>query len=230
LGGHFRIPLSALNLISPREPELSAGIDSVGQPVAYQYCWEYLAGGGDIKSECQDCITFRSRARRCYELKDLPGGLGCLNLLCDTNCEDCDYYKLVSGQAINILIISENKNVINDADNINSLNGYRLKFAKSEYQAAVMIQSFRPDYIVVDCALGKKRTGGICASLFNDIRIPVVRIILSSKSKKIHDYCDREVFGWIKKPFVLDQLKSCIRGVPESEIKSLSEYKGDNHA
>ncbi len=144
LGGHFRIPLSALDLISPRQPKTTNGIGGIEQPLSYQYCWEYLAGGSDIKSECRDFITFRSRARRCYKLKDLPGGLGCLNLLCDTNCTECDYYDLVSGQDINILIVSENNNIIKDADKIDNFGNYRIKFSNNEYQAAVLIQSFCP--------------------------------------------------------------------------------------
>ena len=96
---------------------------------------------------------------------------------------------------------------------------FQIKFAGNEYDAAVLIQNFRPDYIVVDSAIGRKRTGSICSSIFDDVRIPVARIILSSRAKNIHDYCDREVFGWLRKPFTLEQFKNCIHGVPESEYE-----------
>ena len=211
LGGHFRIPLSELDLPAAIDTQASIGSSL---PQDHFYCWEYLAGGGEIKTECKDCITYRSRAQRCYELKDLPGEFGCLNLLCDTECNECEYYKVVSGQGINILVVSESAKLITDLGMHAELNGFQMKFAANEYEAAVAIQSFRPDYIVVDCSLGKNRTQSMCRNLTSDIRLPVIRIILSSKTRRIRDYCDREVFGWIKKPFSLQQLKECIRGVP----------------
>lgn len=215
LGGHFRIPASELQL-TPVTDTLDLGqSDDHIQPEHYQYCWQYLARGGKIMPQCRECITFRSRATRCYELKDLPAGLGCLNLMCDTECSECEYYKLVGDDKTNILILSENQRIIRNADGRDEFNGFQIQFADSEYEAAAKIQSFRPDYVIVDCAFGKKRTGSICGNLFNDIRIPVVRIILSSKTRNIGDYCDREVFGWIRKPFDLEQLKECIYGVPK---------------
>jgi excisionase family DNA binding protein len=211
LGGHFRIPADELTLPAS---EAAASPTESTHASSFQYCWEYLAGDGDIKSECKDCITYRSRASRCYELKDLPGEFGCLNILCDTECADCEYYKIVSNQGVNVLVVSDSKNLIKDVDSPSYSDGIRMQFASNEYEAAVMIHDFRPDYIVIDCAIGKRRTAAICSSIFSDIRIPVARIILSSKTRKLKDYCDREVFGWIKKPFTIGQLKECIDGVP----------------
>jgi len=213
LGGHFRIPLTEVEIFNGSVSDVSTNGNNNQLAMPYQYCWEYLAAGGPIKSECKDCITFRSRASRCYELKDIPGGLGCLNLMCDTECASCEYFKVVNGQKLNILILSDNKKIVQDLDDLGDSSAYRIRFSNDEYSTAVAIQEYRPDYIIVDCTLGKKRTGTICNNLFNDIRIPVVRIILSSKSKNIKDYCDKEVFGWIRKPFSIEQLSGCIRGV-----------------
>jgi excisionase family DNA binding protein len=214
LGGHFRIPTSEMGVLESRQAAESVPVASGAQPVMHQYCWEFLAAGGDIKAQCRDCITFRSRARRCYELKELPGGLGCLNLMCDTTCAECEYYKLVHGQGLNVLILTESSSILRGQERLEKAEGLRVKFCSSEYEAAVAIQIFRPDYVVVDCSLGKKRTGSICNNLFSDIRIPVARIILSSRSHNIDDYCDRVVFGWIRKPFDVEQLRGCIQGVP----------------
>jgi excisionase family DNA binding protein len=219
LGGHFRIPVSELDTLAAnmdRSTDVSDQTDeSVNGPLVHQYCWEYLSGDGDIKAQCRDCITFRSRARRCYELKDLPGGMGCLNIMCDTECTECEYFRLVNGTALNILILSNSKSLVKDPGSPDDYPEFQVRFAGSEYDAAALIQSFRPDYIIIDCAFGKKRTGSICTSVFDDIRIPVPRIILSSRAKDIDDYCDREVFGWLRKPFTLEQLKNCIQGVPK---------------
>ena len=217
LGGHFRIPISELNVPSSGGRGTASLADQGVPPPDHQYCWEYLAGTDEIKPECRECITFRSRARRCYELKDLPDGLGCLNLLCDTNCFDCEYFKLVRGQGLNVLVVSEGKRLIKDLDKSDRTDGLRIRFVHSEYDAGTIIQEFRPDYIVVDCAFGQKRTAMICSHLFGDIRIPVARIILSSKTRKIRDYCNKDVFGWIKKPFTIEQLKEYIENVPKLE-------------
>ena len=215
LGGHFRIPKSELNIPESGDQSPATLNGRNGQSSVHQYCWEFLAAGGDIKPECKDCITFRSRAKRCYQLKDLPEGMGCLNIMCDTNCSECEYYRLVNDQALNILILSDSNRLIEDPTSLDNTAGIELRFAASEYDAAVMIQDFRPDYIIIDCSFGKKRTGVICNNLFNDIRIPVPRVILSSKARNIKDYCNQEVFSWIKKPFSVRQMIDCIRGVPQ---------------
>lgn len=211
LGGHCRIPMSALDALSGDKSGLLETEEITRRESTFQYCWEYLSKGGEIKGECHECITYRSRSRRCYELRDLPDGLGCLRLYCKSTCTECDYYKMVSEQGLNILVLAESNRIITDYDDID-IDGLHIRFVRSEYECAMMIEKFRPDFIVVDCTFGKRRTEIVCKSLFNDPRIPVVRLILSSKTKKLSDYCDKEVFGWIKKPFSIEQLKNCIEG------------------
>lgn len=214
LGGHFRIPVSELEIPkSARQAPVARPAPTGTRPSVHQYCWEYLAGGGEIDPKCKDCITFRSRAQRCYELKDMPGEFGCLNLMCDTNCAECDYYKLVFGQRQKILIVSQSKRLINDDDESGWSRTFDVRFVSNEYDAAVTIQEFRPDYVVVDCSFGQQKTTAICDHLFDDIRIPVVRIILSSKTRDIEDYCDRDVFAWLQRPFSIAQLRECIEGI-----------------
>jgi len=208
-GGHFRIPQTA---IVHSQNNASALSEFIEQPQTYQFCWEYLAKGADIKTECRECITYKSRSKRCYELRDLPDGLGCLRVYCKSECKECEYYQMVSGQGLNIIMLSDSDRLVKDANNINDHDGYHIKFAGNEYECAFLIEKFRPDYIVIDCSFGKKRTEAFCTNLFNDPRIPVPRIILASKAKKLSEYCDKEVFGWIKKPFTFQQLEECILG------------------
>jgi len=213
LGGHFRIPREALDIPEKQvDPDngYSARLDN-----DFMYCWEYVASGGAIKTECRECLTYRSRSKRCYELRELPSGLGCLAMQCAADCLDCNYYQLVQDQAINILVISSSLHIVKDAHLIEKTPNLEIKTVDDEYEAAAQIQSFRPDYVVIDCSLGKKRASTLCTNLFNDARIPVTRIILASKNKNLSEYCEKEVFGWIRKPFSIEQLKSCIEGVPK---------------
>jgi excisionase family DNA binding protein len=216
LGGHFRIPISELQITS-RASDTRVIRRTHPESSEYMYCWEYLAAGDEVKAGCKECITYRSRSKRCYELRDLPDGLGCISLQCEASCADCDYYKLVSGQARNVLVITSSRILVSDAVALDREKALNVRFAASEYEASQLIQSFRPDYIVVDCSLGKRRTAVLCTDLFNDDRIPVARIILSSREKILDEYCELEVFGWIKKPFTIRQLKVCIQSVPGTD-------------
>jgi len=209
LGGHFRIPLQELKKLAG---DVSVSIADI--PTApHQYCWEYLSDNGEVKAECRDCITYRSRSKRCYELRDLPDGLGCLRLGCQSSCEDCQYYQLVHGEGLKVLVLSEARRPLISEAEIEANEGLDIRCAGSEYECGRLIENFRPDYVVVDCSLGKRRTGEVCNHIYDDPRIPVPRIILASKTRNIRDYCDREVFGWIRKPFTSAQLRECLEGV-----------------
>lgn len=212
LGGHFRIPADALGLNGRHSGGISGHNGPFPEFPTHLYCWEYLANGGDLKSECYDCITYRSRASRCYELRDIPGGFGCARMLCQDDCSMCDYYRLVNNQGINILIISRADNLLKDRESLNTEHELEIEFVDNEYKAGMVIQSFRPDFIILDCSIGKRQASSLCGSLFDDPRIPVPRVILTSKSHNMSDYCEKEVFGWIRKPFTLRQLKNCIKG------------------
>ena len=56
LGGHYRIPLTELGVLEPGRGMANETL-SPAQPVMHQYCWEFLAAGGEIKTECRECIT-----------------------------------------------------------------------------------------------------------------------------------------------------------------------------
>ena len=212
LGGHCRIPRSELAARLPDQGATTGLPEMALHPLTYQYCWEYLAADGEISPDCKECITYRSRTRRCYELRDLPEGLGCLRVYCKSSCEECNYYHMVKEQGLNIILLGPNRRLFRDWDMGDNLNGVQIRYAENEYECSVLVEQFRPDYIVVDCSFGRRRTGLVCSNIFNDVRIPVARIILASKTRKLKEYCDREVCGWITKPFTWQQLKDCIDG------------------
>lgn len=212
LGGHYRIPHDALHM-QPNKGVRVATVDLQAVQPAHQYCWEFYSVDGGMAGDCLECITYRSRSRRCYEFADLPEGIGFLRLNCKTTCEECDFFQIVSEQSPNVMICSENDNIIKDSDKIDTCENMNMRVVGSEYECATLIETFRPDFVVVDCAIGNKRSRKFCSSLYNDSRIPVTRIILSSRTKQLKDYCDNEVFAWIKKPFTIQQLRECTEGV-----------------
>lgn len=72
-GGHYRIPRQALFSII-ESGELLPPKSEPGSP--FKFCWDYFSVGGKVKKGCLKCIAFRSRALRCYEMKDLPENAG----------------------------------------------------------------------------------------------------------------------------------------------------------
>ncbi|MFH1438559.1 MAG: helix-turn-helix domain-containing protein [Pseudomonadota bacterium] len=208
LGGHFRIHIDDLG-VGPAD-ESGIGPSRDRKESAFQYCWEYLPGDGEPAPECKECIAFRSRARRCYELKDLPGGIGCLQLYCKDSCDDCDYYKVVMGREPHVLVFGKRDKLLRGDEGQDDADGIEIRFVDTEYNFALAVQDYRPDYIVMDCSFGRKRIDSLCASLESDDRIPVARIILASRTRKQRDYCAKPIFGWIKKPFTIVQVTEFI--------------------
>ncbi len=211
LGGHYRIRRDALRVkMDKGATTLLSGNNGI-LPI-HQYCWEYHSPDGRVSAECLNCITYRSRSRRCYEFADLPEGIGFLRLNCKTTCDQCEFYELVNEQNPNILICSVSDGIISDIENIESCGGMNIRIVRNEYECATTIESFRPDFIVIDSALGIKRSRRLCANLYEDPRIPVTRIIVSSRTRRTTDQCDKDIFAWIKKPFTTQQLRECTEG------------------
>lgn len=214
LGGHFRIPTELVNGM------IAEGLDTPGQsakPVAsspsFQYCWEHQSHLGILNAKCTKCVVYKSRARRCYELRDIPEEFGGLKLYCKDSCEKCDYYKLVNNLGLNILIISNNDRLLTTVRDTDQDGTFHIETVSSEYECALTIEKFRPDFVIVDCSMGAIRTRELCNHVADDDRIPFTRLILTSKKNRLGDFCDREIFGWIRKPFTLKKLRHCIEGV-----------------
>ena len=209
-GGHCRIPFQAIKTILPKGTTLVPESPSQQTDVPYEYCWEYNAGEDGIPIDCEECVVYRSRARRCYELRDIPEEAGLLKHHCETDCEACDYYKLVSGLGLHVLFVSSDERFHRLLQREETGNELQLQFARNEYECALLIENFRPDFIIVDTSMGMRKTREVCDHLSEDSRIPFTRIVLTSTSKRYEDFCSRELFGWIRKPFTCDQLKEYI--------------------
>lgn len=210
-GGHARIPKSAVASMLPDKFPTSSSTTATKENIAFQYCWDFYSLDGEIEAQCRSCVAYKSRARRCYEMRDIPEQFGHLKLHCDVDCEHCDYYRTMAGHGTSAMIVSRNKKLLSLGENADD-DELTVKIASSEYECAAIIDKFRPDYVVIDCSFGVARTRDMCNYLTNDDRIPLTRIILTSRSANIKDYCDSEILGWITKPFTLKQLKDLIEG------------------
>jgi len=209
-GGHARIPKESIQKLLPSDAETINRSPKAKK--GFVFCWEYLSE----KEDCQNCAAFMSRASRCYELLKIPHQKELLNLNCDSNCNECEYYKLTQNNELYVLLISANRDLIDSLETEAKVGAIVLKTVSTEYECAAAIDKFRPDYVIVDAALGISVTKELRQYLNNDKRFPLTRILICSRTAAENGYCDDDLFGWIKKPFTLEQLAKLIENAAKA--------------
>ncbi len=206
-GGHHRISRASLRtLIQDDEfPE-----KSIAKRTPFQYCWEFYTKTGAVTEACRKCIVFRSRSSRCYEMNDLPADAGYVGLFCDSNCEECEYFATVHGQPSNVLVVTD-QNRLREALERDALEiDFNLQIVDSEYRCSMVVERFRPDYVVVDCSMGGERCALIAQLLDEDPRIPFVRIILAGSPEDLPKGCDKMIFARIDRHFTARMISDLV--------------------
>ncbi len=223
-GGHCRISGEVVAGLLSGKGTGAQLIKSKAEAPGYSYCWQFYSGPDGIRDECRSCVAYRSQARRCYEMREIPEEFGHLKLFCETSCDACEFYHLTRSEGRSALIVSRNRRWLSDLEAQAPASSLKIGIASGEYECAAVIERLRPDFVVLDCALGRSRTNSICKSLSRDERIPFVRIILTSPESAWAAECAEEIFGWIQKPFGLKQLQEFIDGAAggESQAGSLA--------
>ncbi len=223
-GGHCRIPSNAVDGLLPENTVGQQQMLPSPEVPPIQYCWEYNSATGELNEDCRDCIVYQSRARRCYEFRDVPEEFGYLRLHCKSTCDECDYYQVVKEQGVNVLLITRSTTLIDRLNDQDTGDRFHLRFATSEYETSATIEGFRPDYVVVDCSLGIRKAKNICDHLVADSRIPVTRLILASKDERATRDCGHEIMGWLRKPFNIQHLREFIATI-QSPAHSVQQKK-----
>ena len=214
-GGHYRIYKGDIErfVVQQRPPART------DRP--FRYCWEYHAKG-EIPQECKDCIVYRTRAQRCYEVILLAPEIGYTKRLCKQGCEKCDYYRQTRLQQINVLVLSNNRVLTAALQRDAARVPFNLAFSDCEYDCSAKIDGFRPDYAIIDCGLGPERSRDIVYHLKQDPRIPCVRVILAAPTGEFPRDCDREVFARITKSFDIHDLANCIDSLTNGAFDNAS--------
>jgi excisionase family DNA binding protein len=210
-GGHHRIALKDLELVAASSPTPLAA-DAPAHRRPFQYCWEFY-GNGNLPEKCRGCAVYLMRAHRCYEVAKLAPQSGHLKAYCESTCEDCEYYRLVLEQRINVLVVTDDPALsarlmdgVGDAD-------FNLAIADCEYDCSFKVTNFRPDFAVVDCALGHPASSDISQHLTQDPRIPSVRVVLAGRDDDFPGECDKEVFARMERPFGISEINEIIVGI-----------------
>jgi excisionase family DNA binding protein len=91
-GGHYRINRNVF-LTKMIKDTSTKDENETHSPLSY--CWEYNSQSGIVRDECKDCIVYKSKASKCYELCNLPVAIGHAKLFCSETCKDCEYFKSI---------------------------------------------------------------------------------------------------------------------------------------
>lgn len=210
-GGHYRIrPEDLINLDPQREPGEQPDL-----PKTFKYCWEYNNRGGTLTEECTDCIVYRTRAYRCFEVIKLAAEVGHAKYFCKQSCEECDYFNQVHKGTTNVLVVSDNEMLNASLKRAADGHPLNMEFANCEYTCSALVETFRPEYAVIDCSLGADRSREFASNLLADPRIPFVRVILAARLGEFPQNCDKEIFARLKTPYSLGDITACIDGVRE---------------
>jgi excisionase family DNA binding protein len=210
-GGHHRIPYDAiLKFINSEKSSIRSEHNDL-----FQYCWEYNSKNGKVPDDCLKCVVYRSRTRRCYEMSDLPDEAGHVRLFCQNSCEDCEYYKMVREQNLNVLVVTDQNKLKSRIDREAKDVDFNIQITDCEYRCSMMVEKFRPDYIAIDCAIGTERSREFAQHLCEDPRLPFVRIILAGSEDELPKECDKLVFAFIRRPFSAEILADII-GIAKS--------------
>ncbi len=208
-GGHHRIPRSAL--LPLLKSDAGASLSKHKGAGSFQYCWEFNSKAGKITSDCRNCVVYRSGTLRCYEMIGLPVEAGHSRQFCQGSCDECEYYKMVHGHRPGVLVVTDKKRsrtaFERDAREVN----FDLQITDCEYRCSMLVEKFRPDYVVIDCSIGSERSQEFANLLLEDPRIPLVRIILAGNRDEIPRECDKIVFAFIERPFTAHALADIIR-------------------
>jgi len=217
-GGHFRIKRSDIIPQSHQEPSVEKAPNNNNK---FQYCWQYNSKTGEINQSCLQCIAFQAKAFRCYEMRHLPTGH--LKSFCTISCEECDYYKIVHRQRPNVLFVTDQDSLRESLEDKEKNVDFNIRFTDCEYSCSMMIESYRPDYISIDCSLGRKRAMDFANQLIVDPRIPFVRVILVGDCREFPKECDKEVFAFIERPVRIDVLQKLIHSLSQLSNSNVGE-------
>ena len=189
---------------------------------AFRYCWEFN-GRGQLLNGCRHCAVYRMRAQRCYEVAELQADVGHNRVFCENTCASCEYFKRVHGQQTNVLVVTDDAGLATrlEMEAEKAGTSLNIRVSKCEYDTSALVDSYRPDYAVIDCALGNQESSDISNHLIEDPRIPFVRVILAAREDEMPKECNKEIFARLEKPFGIKHIDECISaaGGRETEVE-----------
>jgi DNA-binding NtrC family response regulator len=113
-------------------------------------------------------------------------------------------------QRPNVLVVTDRSRLKDSLERDSTNVDFNLKITDCEYRCSMLIEQFRPDYIVIDCALGPERIIEFSRLLYEDPRIPFVKIIVSGNRSELPAECDKMVFALVGRQFTARTINKLI--------------------
>ena len=186
-GGHYRVARADLTLLdgppagAARQPCLA----SPGRPDSNvpRHCWEYFRRDAATPPGCRDCVVYRARIEKCYEVADLGDTIGHSGKFCQASCQECSFFRACKGLACAVLVVTADEALIETlAGQANSEN-VTLRFARCGYESSALVETFQPAVVVLDSALPEVRDGRLTDSMTRDPRIPGAKVIIALRER-----------------------------------------------
>jgi hypothetical protein len=195
-------------------------------------CWEYLSDRGAVREDCRQCVVYQVRAAGCFLMADLGPEIGHAKRFCRTSCQDCVYYRRVTGRAVGVLVVTRDRRITECLAGEENEN-MTLRFAGNAYEASAVVQEFRPAFAVVDEGILAGGGSELLAWLANDPRLPGLRIILAMApgraARNRHARKDNLVVSVIKKPFTLRTVAAVINRFPVDSLAREDDNRVTNN-
>jgi excisionase family DNA binding protein len=198
-GGHYRIARAEL--------ERHMGI---GARPRLRYCWEFHRTGGEIRDACRRCVAYRAKALNCFELARFGKEIGHSLQFCETACEDCDFYRLMKGRVASVLLFSPDPKLIADLKRKAGDGSLNIEGAESVYEVSAQIDSFRPDFVIVDAKAGAPQVREISTHLLADPRARLEGLVLAGDSADLPDELRGQFSDRIEGPLEVEKISECI--------------------
>ena len=180
-GGHYRIAQKSIDELLSNEidaPRDNGGDGSNGSD-SLPACWDYHSMDGRIKEQCLSCLVFKVRGSRCYEIGDQLKADGVGEACCTSECEDCSYYKERNQSPAKTLVFTDDTAFSDSLTSGAKSSRLQIRFTNCEYDCSLLIDTFRPEFIVVDCAGNAEEFEEICDHLMSDPRLADANILLA---------------------------------------------------
>ncbi len=178
-------------------------------------CWEFFSDQGVVRDACMQCAVYRVRAALCFEMLGLGTEIRHAKLFCQVSCADCAYYRRVKGLKVNVLVVSQDEDLIRNFAGEES-EELSLRFVHNGYEASAVISDFRPAFVVVDRELIPDGGKELVGCLTTDSRVPGLKIVwaVPGAGRRRRKQPEKNAEETLVKPFGLDEVTALVNRLP----------------
>ncbi len=233
-GGHYRVARQDIRPFMAFRSVPGEGADSAQAQIEAPpgdtlpsdeiHCWDFLSRDGEILDDCKQCVVYRVRATRCFLLAGMETLEGHARHFCKGSCEDCVYFRRISGSVRQVLFITGDEEVATRLDCFDG-EGFLLRIARNGYEASAMLQDYRPAAIILDVEGMPDLGSGLLDSMAADPRISGIPVTLAVHPGSVESVAagsmHRLVKAVMEKPQVCRNIAAMVRRtVPQAQGES----------